>query len=323
MGRNALWEVGKTAQMLSSRPEATVTSWGRVLIPLCALGVACNGGAVVSLGDAQPPLYHFGAPRELAELGPTFENENPTLTGDLLELYFTSSRGTTSGDVWSARRASRQVVFDSPTREDVVSTPLFETSAAISVDGLSLYVGSDRAGGLGDLDVWMSTRPSRAAPWSAPEDLVAINTIGKDVPRPPGQQDRVMPLSSDRDSPTAYQTFLAARPDPAGVFGTPAIIPELTFPGRTTVDAFLSADGLTLFFASSPTGGKLDLFVAWRKATSVPFTIYVPLDDLNTAGDERDPWLSPDGTVFYFTSDRGGALDIYEAPVTRGPSAGR
>ena len=40
-----------------------------------------------------------------------------------------------------------------------------------------------------------------------------------------------------------------------------------------------------------------------------------PLDDLNTAGDERDPWLTPDGKTLYFTSDRDGALNIYTALV--------
>jgi Tol biopolymer transport system component len=39
------------------------------------------------------------------------------------------------------------------------------------------------------------------------------------------------------------------------------------------------------------------------------------LDDLNTPGDERDPWLTADGTTLYFTSDRGGALNIYPAAV--------
>jgi Tol biopolymer transport system component len=34
-------------------------------------------------------------------------------------------------------------------------------------------------------------------------------------------------------------------------------------------------------------------------------------------GDERDPWLSPDGTEFYFASDRAGNHAIYVCEVTR------
>jgi Tol biopolymer transport system component len=132
-----------------------------------------------------------------------------------------------------------------------------------------------------------------------------------------------MPLSSDRETAGVYQTLLAARPTRASSFGAPTAITELTFPDHTTVDAFLSDDGLTMFYASAPPGAKLDLYVAWRKTTAQPFSVAVPLDDLNTAADERDPWLSPDGTVFYFSSDRSGLLQIYEVAAWRGPSAGQ
>ena len=58
-----------------------------------------------------------------------------------------------------------------------------------------------------------------------------------------------------------------------------------------------------------------DLFVAWRQSTSEPFSFTQALDDLNTGGDERDPWLTADGKTLYFTSDRDGALNIYTAAV--------
>jgi hypothetical protein len=296
---------------------------GRVVVLLGAVSASCDG-AVVSLGDAQPPLYHFGTPHPLTELNTIYANENPTLTGDLMELWFNSNRGTTGGDVWVARRESAQAPFTTVERVDAVSSDLFETSAAISLDGLSIYFGSDRAGGLGDIDIWRATRATRASPWSAPENLLALNSAAKDLPRPLGQHGLVMPLASQRDNIILYQTFLSARPSAGGAFGPPVSIPELAFSDRTTVDAFLSDDGLTLFYASAPLNAKLDLYVAWRKTTAQPFSVAVPLDDLNSADDERDPWLSPDGTVFYFTSDRmGGVLQIYEAPASRGPSAGR
>ena len=49
--------------------------------------------------------------------------------------------------------------------------------------------------------------------------------------------------------------------------------------------------------------------------TVVAFSATQPLDDLNTGGNERDPWLTPDGKTLYFTSDRGGMLTIYTAAV--------
>jgi hypothetical protein len=58
------------------------------------------------------------------------------------------------------------------------------------------------------------------------------------------------------------------------------------------------------------------MFVASRRHTHEPFEHFAPLADLNTASDERDPWLSADQTRFYFSSNRSGVYAIYEAEVT-------
>lgn len=293
-----------------------------LLAPLIWLAGGCTGGTTVELGDKSPRPYHFGTPQLVPGLGTTYANDNPTLTADLLELFFTSDRDGVSTDVWFAQRATTSDPFDTPALVTEVSTPSFETSSAISSDGLTLWVGSDRPGGLGDLDIWMSTRPTRTAGWSAPVNLLSMNSTGKDLPRPPGQHGTVMPMASERASPDFYVTYLSTRASRTAPFGTPQPIPELTFADKSTVDAFLTDDGLTMFFSSAPTGATADLYVAWRRSTSEPFSIYEPLDDLNTAQDDRDPWLSPDGTQLYFSSDRDGLLSIYVAAVSFDDDAG-
>jgi len=114
-----------------------------------------------------------------------------------------------------------------------------------------------------------------------------------------------------------YRTYLAQRPDVSQPFGAPAVITGLVG-GDIFADAFLSDDGLTMFYAAARGTAKPDLFVAWRATTADRFSLPTPLSDLNTAADERDPWLSPDGTMFYFTSDReNGVLQIFEATARR------
>jgi Tol biopolymer transport system component len=126
-----------------------------------------------------------------------------------------------------------------------------------------------------------------------------------------------MPLSSDRDSPNLYRTYLSTRDSATALFGPPSIIPELAFASQSTVDGFLTDDGLALFYSSALPMGVSDLFVAWRRSTSEPFSISAPLAELNTlTGDERDPWLSPDGRTLFFTSDHDGQLDIYQVEAT-------
>ena len=98
-------------------------------------------------------------------------------------------------------------------------------------------------------------------------------------------------------------------------FGTPHELTELEVDGQNTIDGFLTEDGLTLYFNRTPGAGEStgDLFVASRPDLNAPFGAAVPITDLNTSHDERDPWLSPDGKRLFFSSDRDGTLSIYEA----------
>jgi hypothetical protein len=283
---------------------------------------ACNAGQVVTIGYQMPQPYHFDTPRVVSELSALADRtDNPTLTGDLLEIYFTSDRGG-NGDLWFARRPSAGNSFGAPEPIASLNTAGFETSAAISTDGLTLWFGSDRPGGVGAIDIWASTRTSRTSAWTAPGNVVALNSTADDIPRPPGARGTVMPMASTRATVNLYHTYFSARAGRGAPFGQPAAIPRLAFTDRSTVDAFLSDDGLTMFYSSAGVltadgglGSTGDLFVAWRRSTSETFEITQPLDDLNTAADERDPWLTPDGKTLYFTSDRDGPLVIFMAAV--------
>src|SRR2546426_10667382 len=57
-----------------------------------------------------------------------------------------------------------------------------EQHPAISKDGLSLYFASDRAGGMGGLDIYVSQRSSVDDPWGPPANLGHnINSAGNDL----------------------------------------------------------------------------------------------------------------------------------------------
>jgi hypothetical protein len=309
---------------------------GSVRLAVLVAAISGCAGRTNSLGDRNPRPYHFEPPQIVSELASTARTDNPTLTADLLEIYFTSDRVSGNGDVWVARRKSPALPFDPPTAVAEVNSSSFETSSAISGDGLTLWFGSDRGGGVGTTDIWMSNRPDRSASWSTPVNVVALNTAAEDIPRPPGQHGLVMPLSSKAGSTTDYRTFLATRPSTGTPFRMPVLLTDLVYPDRSTVDAFLTDDGLTMFFSSSPfqspsdagprpgdagltvdggPGPSADLYVAWRQSTDGLIFATQTLDDLNTGADERDPWLTPDGKTLYFTSDRDGALAIYTAAV--------
>ena len=73
----------------------------------------------------------------------------------------------------------------------------------------------------------------------------------------------------------------------------------------------ISADGLSLFFASDRPGGlgDNDLWVATRQTTAEPFSTVQHLgSNVNTALDDWGPSISADGLILVFNSNRPGGL---------------
>jgi hypothetical protein len=53
----------------------------------------------------------------------------------------------------------------------VVNSPAGDQNPSITADGLNLYFQSDRPGGVGGVDIWVTRRASRHSPWEAPVNL--------------------------------------------------------------------------------------------------------------------------------------------------------
>lgn len=60
----------------------------------------------------------------------------------------------------------------------VVNSPFNDAGPAISKDGLTLYFGSDRPGGFGGFDLWVSQRARVDVPWGSPINLGAFVNTG-------------------------------------------------------------------------------------------------------------------------------------------------
>src|SRR5262249_15034935 len=60
--------------------------------------------------------------------------------------------------------------------------------------------------------------------------------------------------------------------------------------------------------------GNSDIYVAARSSTQNDFGPLTALATPNTASNEGDQYILPDGSALYFVSDRGGNYDIYRAP---------
>jgi WD40 repeat protein len=285
---------------------------------------ACGGDAVVTLGTGGPvPVFGDAGQRVRSLNLQASEDRDAVFSDDLLEAYYTSDRadGGGGGDIWHAERSSRTDAFDRAFILPAVNSVAEESSPVIAPDGLTLWFGSRREGGLGGMDVWRSTRAARGDPWGEPQNEVALNSPFDDEPRPLGEGGSVMPLVSDRDG-VGRQTYLAHWRSPDAALDAIEPLDYLWQPGAIMDDPFLTWDGLLLFFKRAAEGGAPgDLFVAWRTTTHEPFREPAVLPVVNSDSDEADPFLSSDQIRFFFSSDRrdGETLDIYATSIILPP----
>lgn len=282
-------------------------------VPLGGVKAAAQGGAGGEVGE----VWSFSDPAPLTLLNTEDNDDNPSLSFDLLTLCWTSLRagGTGDADIWCSVRTEVESGFEAPTEAVELNSPVFETSSALSSDGLEIWFGSRREGGLGGIDIWTSTRAGRMQPWQEPSLEVALNSAFDDIPRPLGFTGQVMPMASRRVG-GLYNTYFAERNLDSSEFSEPALVVGLNEQLGPVGDAFLLEDGLTLLFARETNTGTTDLFVTQRLTPSDPFQPASPLGGVNSEADERDPWLSPDGTQLYFSSNRSGNFDLFVASRT-------
>jgi hypothetical protein len=320
MGARERWGFRRLPSVPPSWRQGRASSRAEWLLPFALGGaVACGGDAVLTLGIGGPlPSFGDSGQRVRNINAESSEDYGATLTDDLLEVFFASNRGGGVGntDIWHAKRLSRADPFDRPELVREVSSVLDDVSPAISADGLTLWVGSQRENGLGGMDIWSATRPKRGVPWGPMENMEALNTEQDDLPRPIGQNGRVMPLVSTRDSGYA-QTYLAIREDPGSAFSRVEPLSYLWDADASMENACLTNDGLLLFFKRAPLGQSGDLFLAWRSSLEEPFRDPIALTTVNSDADDRDPFLSADQFRFFFSSNRDGRvqLDIYATSI--------
>ncbi|MDQ6653052.1 MAG: hypothetical protein M3Y84_09940, partial [Acidobacteriota bacterium] len=104
----------------------------------------------------------FGPATLVTELSSPMNENRPSIRRDGLEIFFQSNRtgsiGTAS-DLWVATRESTLDVWSTPVNlGPTINTTFIEQNAYLSSDATALFFASDRPGGLGGLDLYMTTR---------------------------------------------------------------------------------------------------------------------------------------------------------------------
>jgi WD40-like Beta Propeller Repeat len=226
--------------------------------------------------------------------------------------------------VVAAHRLQPKIRFDfaSPTNLGfTVNSPNFDGGPSISRDGLALYLTSDRAGGSGGGDLWVTKRAKPTEIFGVPQNLGAtINSPANEFA--PSISADGLSIYFDSDRPGGLGSFdiwVATRATTAMVFETPRNLGAAVNSNAGDGLPNISADGLWLYFCSRRGGGSgdMDLWVARRTTTSQTFAAAENLGPVvNSPHYDGEPSISADGLYLFFSSDRPGGFGNRDIWVT-------
>lgn len=125
----------------------------------------------------------FAAPTNVAALNTPYDECCAYVMPDGLTLYYAREP---QGADWQMFRATRTPTtsFSEDTSGifDAINTSSVEQTPTVTLDELTVYYGSDRNGGKGEVDIWRATRASRSVPFGDPVNVSELNTAGYDYP---------------------------------------------------------------------------------------------------------------------------------------------
>lgn len=124
-------------------------------------------------------------------LGPTINTAaaelQPALSSDELSLYFASNRAGGFGlnDIWVSRRGCRDCPWETPVNlGSAINSASIDDAATMSIDGHLLFFASDRPGGMGLRDIYVSRREGSKDDfaWGPPIPLGGdVNTAASEI----------------------------------------------------------------------------------------------------------------------------------------------
>jgi len=278
--------------------------------------------------------FIFGEPENPgAPLNSPHADGTTCLAPDGLSFYFGSDRPGGYGmyDMWVATRPTTSDAWGTPVNLGAaVNASADDGCPSVSADGLELYFTSDRSGGHGSYDIWVTTRPSVLDPWGEPVNLgQTVNSSRFDATPTLSFDGLSLYFGSNRDKAgTAYShlcyIYVTTRPTRDDPWGPPVKLGSTVNPGLEydSDHPSISADGRVLFFTSNRPGSigdSWDLWMATRPTTDAEWATAMNLGSaVNDSLNDLWPNISPDGSTLFFLSERAGGLggeDIWQVSI--------
>jgi serine/threonine protein kinase/Tol biopolymer transport system component len=291
----------------------------------------------------------FGEPTRV----PGSVGDDPFLSADGLTLVYCTGAGDRKFDLRLRNRVTRDSPWGNPQSFDLrINSEEEERQPWISPDLKTLLYSSSRQDGFGGRDVWISRRASPAEPFGAPENAgKGINTSaseedcrilsdGKNVLfSRNGRQHLTFTQSTGNVASLALHDFPSDGREPwlspdgtrmyfqsrrAGGFGDYDLyvtrrVKKAVLTTESSIPTFREFATGTVPASLAPPQETLSTLTPYEVLTSPDYEWTAPQSlgaTVNSADDERHPYLSADGLTLLFDSNRPGGrgdFDLWES----------
>jgi len=197
-----------------------------------------------------------------------------------------------------------------------VNSSYRDNTPSISADGLELYFASDRSGGYGKYDLWVTTRPTTDDSWGTPANLgPVVNSNNWEVS--PDISADGLSLYFDAGPDVRRDIWVTQRAGKDHPWGTPVKLGPNINVATWQFCPSISPDGLHLYSDIETQDTAWDIWMSTRQTHSDPWHPVANLGSpINSAQDDNGADISIDGLAIFFHSNRPGGYgnnDVYVA----------
>ncbi|HSR95939.1 MAG TPA: hypothetical protein VLM79_02660 [Kofleriaceae bacterium] len=183
--------------------------------------------------------------------------------------------------------------------------------------GLSFSLAGCEEGGETSPDAGVQARCSPTAMFGRRTTVASLSSPNNEEQAALSPDELTMFFSRD-DGNGAFDIFEAKRASATGAFDSGTPVPGVNTSAEERAPR-VTADGLTMYATTRATpNGQFRVAAATRASTDGMFGALQPVPGINGTTNDSDPWISADGRVLYFSSDRTGNYGLYRSTQTGG-----
>jgi Tol biopolymer transport system component len=184
------------------------------------------------------------------------QDYSPSISPDGLTLYFYSDLvgGQYRGDLCETTRKTKDDPWGTPLElGQPINSDSDDSSPNISADGLSLFFCSNRGGGLGSYDLYVTTRASVGDYWSPPVNLGSpVNSSVYDFDPSISADGLTLFFTSNRGGLGSYDLYVTTRNATDAPWSTPMNLGAAVNTSYSDIGPCIGGDDLLLYFCDWP-----------------------------------------------------------------------